>query len=574
MPGWFDEQGIAYAPDTGGEGQPMAGQPGFAGPSPAGAPGQGAEMAGMGGFQQPQGPGPMAGMQPQQTGQVGHDGSFNGQNREQWRDAWMSSGEHSVDSMKAWMAQNGGTLQSDNGTFMTPFGESMDLGFNARGAAAGNGKIKPIWGGGGGGGDAQATTMGPGAGGLGGLGGGGGYGGGGGAGGGSGGWDGTKFTSTDIARPDAYTPQAFQAQQAGQGANVSAGQIQGPDALAARQLGDPSALKNLTNDELKQTDAYKFRLSQGLGAMQNAAASKGTLFGGATLKGLNDYAGQSASQEYEAANQRAQQVAQGNITNQANTVGQNNQANAQAYGLTNQYQQGAQIANQGANLQAGMFNSGQQQQNNQFNAGQGNQAGMFNAGRTDQANQQNFQNRFAVEQANEGNRMAAWQGNTNAQLGQGNLANQQASTANQFSLGLGNLALGNRQADQSFALGMGNLGVSQGYLGQAGQAQQFSQAGQTFDRNYGVYRDNRDTQFNQNFALTQLGQNSAGNYGNQAGNYYTNQGQGNAGAAIAQGNALAGGLGTLGNLAGQGLQYWSGGQQGPAGPPPTPYGYG
>jgi hypothetical protein len=83
--------------------------------------------------------------------QVGHDGSVNGWNREQYRDAWMSSGVNSVDAAKQWLGAHGGEWLSDNGTVRTPFGEVLDMGGNARGSAAGNGKFTTTWGGSGGG---------------------------------------------------------------------------------------------------------------------------------------------------------------------------------------------------------------------------------------------------------------------------------------------------------------------------------------------------------------------------------------------------------------------------------------
>jgi hypothetical protein len=83
--------------------------------------------------------------------QVGHDGSVNGWNREQYRDAWMSSGVNSADAAKQWLSQHGGEWLSDNGTVRTPFGEVLDMGINARGSAAGNGQFRAGWGGTGGG---------------------------------------------------------------------------------------------------------------------------------------------------------------------------------------------------------------------------------------------------------------------------------------------------------------------------------------------------------------------------------------------------------------------------------------
>lgn len=66
----------------------------------------------------------------QQTG--GYGPSFaapsnpNNLNREQYRDSWMSSGVQNMDQMRDWVARNGGTILSDNGTFRTPQGETYD----------------------------------------------------------------------------------------------------------------------------------------------------------------------------------------------------------------------------------------------------------------------------------------------------------------------------------------------------------------------------------------------------------------------------------------------------------------
>jgi hypothetical protein len=467
-----------------------------------------------------------------------------------------------------------------------------------------------------------------------------------------------------ITAPGAVGTERIMGQTIGGPERIAAQQVQGPGALTARNVNDPTGFQNLTAEQLQQDPSYRFRLQQGLGAMQNSAAAKGLLRTGGTLKGLSDYAGQSASQEYQAANERNRQTYQQNVENQANAIGQNNQAQAQAYGLTNQYQQAAALANQGANLSAaqynsqaaqqqGMFNAGQNQsaqaanaaaanQAGQFNAGMqfntsaanqsaANQAAQFNSGQSQQANQfnaaaqnqaalanqganlqagqfnagmafntqaqnaqnqiaaynayqplrqqasqfnaaqqaaaaqNNLQNRFAVDQFNATGGLNQFNANLGAELGRGNLANQQAQTANSYNLGVGNLALGNRQTDQSYNLGLGNLGVSQGQLALAGQGQSFNQGLQTFNTNYGTYRDNRDTAFAQQLALTQIGANQAGNYANQAGGAYTNQGNANAGAAIAGGNVWAGALGNIGNTAQQ-AGFWNYNGQQPVGP--------
>lgn len=67
------------------------------------------------------------------TQDVGHDGVYNGMTREQWRDAWMSNtGVMTPAQVDAWMAAHGATKVSDNGTFRTPYGETLDLGIGYR----------------------------------------------------------------------------------------------------------------------------------------------------------------------------------------------------------------------------------------------------------------------------------------------------------------------------------------------------------------------------------------------------------------------------------------------------------
>ena len=70
--------------------------------------------------------------------EVGHDGTTSGgMTREQYRDAWMSSGISNMDQLRRWVAQHGGQVVSDNGTVRTPFGETLDMLQNAR---TGNGR--------------------------------------------------------------------------------------------------------------------------------------------------------------------------------------------------------------------------------------------------------------------------------------------------------------------------------------------------------------------------------------------------------------------------------------------------
>ena len=50
---------------------------------------------------------------------------------------------------------------------------------------------------------------------------------------------------------------------------------------------------------LRQAPGYQFRMTEGINALQHAAASKGTLLTGGTLKGLNRWAQDYASGEYQ-----------------------------------------------------------------------------------------------------------------------------------------------------------------------------------------------------------------------------------------------------------------------------------
>lgn len=263
-----------------------------------------------------------------------------------------------------------------------------------------------------------------------------------------------------INKPADVQAQQITAAQAG-----APDQVKGPEALTARLAADPSAFSaNLTPEELAADPSYQFRLQQGLGAAQSSAAAKGLLHTGGTLAGLSDYAQQSASQQYQTALSNKLNAYQTNVNNNLATIGQNNSANAQAYGLTNQYQQNAALANQGANLQQGMFNAGQSNAVSGQNAANALQAGTFNAGMDYNTQAQNIANLTNQQQFNAGL-------NYNAQ-GQ-NIANTMQT--NQFNAGQNLQGQGmnqgaNLQAGQ-FNAGQ-NLqaqGMNQGANLQAGQ---------------------------------------------------------------------------------------------------------
>ncbi len=59
-----------------------------------------------------------------------------------------------------------------------------------------------------------------------------------------------------------------------------------------------------TGQDIYNDPSYQFRLNQGLDSVQSGAAAQGGLLSGATLKALNNYAQDSASQEYSNAYNR------------------------------------------------------------------------------------------------------------------------------------------------------------------------------------------------------------------------------------------------------------------------------
>lgn len=65
--------------------------------------------------------------------------------REQYRDSWMSAGPMTWQGMQDWIARNGGRIVSGNGTVITPYGDTLDMGIGARAAQAGQGMITPGW---------------------------------------------------------------------------------------------------------------------------------------------------------------------------------------------------------------------------------------------------------------------------------------------------------------------------------------------------------------------------------------------------------------------------------------------
>jgi hypothetical protein len=79
----------------------------------------------------------------------------------------------------------------------------------------------------------------------------------------------------------------------------------GPGSFGSLAQGWNQTFQSPTN--LTDDPGYNFRLQEGMKALQNSAAAKGGLLTGGTAKALNDYAGGSASQEYQNTYNRALQ---------------------------------------------------------------------------------------------------------------------------------------------------------------------------------------------------------------------------------------------------------------------------
>ena len=121
-----------------------------------------------------------------------------------------------------------------------------------------------------------------------------------------------------------------------------------------------------TGQDIYSDPSYQFRLQQGQDAIQSSAAAKGGLLSGATLKALQGYGQDMASQEYQNAYNRfnADQTNQYNRLSNLVGVGQNAAAQQGNYGA----QTAQAVANNtmaGANAQAaGQIAAGNSTANN------------------------------------------------------------------------------------------------------------------------------------------------------------------------------------------------------------------
>lgn len=148
--------------------------------------------------------------------------------------------------------------------------------------------------------------------------------------------------------------------------------------------------KDFSMADYQADPGYAFRLSEGMKQLGHTAAGRGGLISGQTMKGIQDYAQNSASQEYQNAYNRYQQ----NRTNQLQPLG-----NLITSGQSAANQQSAAAGTYGANAAGTITNAGNVAGSAQLGAATtlGN---ALNTGATAYQNQSNFNNWLASQKPN------------------------------------------------------------------------------------------------------------------------------------------------------------------------------
>ena len=197
---------------------------------------------------------------------------------------------------------------------------------------------------------------------------------------------------------------------------------------AADQFSGPTA-ETLTTDP-----GYQFRLQQGLQALENSAAAQGTVRTGGAQKGLIDYAGASASQEFGNAYGRARDTFDANVSSRQGAYDRNSAANRDAYDRgfstwgANEAGRDTQF---GQDLTAWQANTDQANQgyDRDYQAAQDQYGAGFNAwqANADQANQ-GYDRDYQAAKDQYGAGFNAWQANTD-QANQGYDRDMASSTA-------------------------------------------------------------------------------------------------------------------------------------------------
>lgn len=235
---------------------------------------------------------------------------------------------------------------------------------------------------------------------------------------------------------------------------------------------------------LDQDPGYAFRLQQGTQARESSAAARGLLRSGATLKGLDEFGQQMASQEYGNAFARARDTY---AMNQG--VRQSEQAQQFGQGLSAQQQNAAQDLNK-YNAKLAGYNANLTGQNQGYTQAMG--AATLNSDNTNKAadralNAEQMRNAFGLQSAgfNSAQQQQAYQNAYNAQKQAYDYAMQQNLAKNAQGLGgyqidvnkqLGNKGLDITAAQNAF---MNSLNAQQ-----QSWMQIYMMNGQSFDQAY------------------------------------------------------------------------------------------
>lgn len=343
----------------------------------------------------------------------------------------------------------------------------------------------------------------------------------------------------------AQQAQSLQAQGYAQAANtagLNAAQQQAAaqSAQGLQQQGYAQALGTAGFNQANQQTAA----AQGLAAQQQgyeqAIGAAGLNAANQQAQGAQALAGQQQGYQQalgaaglNAANQQA--AAQSAAANQAQAYGQAANTYTTNYGnLFNQNQANFQNA-------LGVFGANQGAQNQAFNQALA-QAG-FNAQTPLAYQQQAWNQQYQPWQQQAANSLQA--GITNAQMAN---ATNNLNAGQQWNQFQSQWLPYQSSVDQ--ALQAANNGLGWANYGLNANQQGFNQNLATFNTNY---QTQVTDPWNQQFALAQLGANAGSglgnygmNYGNQVGDLYTGQGNAQAGAGIASGNAFQSALGALG----------------------------
>jgi hypothetical protein len=173
-----------------------------------------------------------------------------------------------------------------------------------------------------------------------------------------------NISATSAANATQLQREMWQAQQQNQAPWLAAGQTAlnalTPLATNYQQFG---------MDQFKADPGYQFRLQEGLKQLGHTAGARGGLISGQTLKGMQDYAQNSASNEYTNAFNRYQTERNARLNplqslagvgqtavNQLGQAGQNYATNAGNIGMTGGANQANAMLTQG-NINASQYNT-------------------------------------------------------------------------------------------------------------------------------------------------------------------------------------------------------------------------